>query len=69
MKTRPRPNIKLPKLVEIVPHMYSDLLLCDMSGKPLKNSEKVVHRPAFSKDLLITPSIGWQRVAEGDNIK
>ena len=31
MKTRPTPKIKLPKLVEIVPDMYPDLLFGDMS--------------------------------------
>ena len=31
VKTRPRPKTKLPKLVEIVPDMYPDLLFGDMS--------------------------------------
>ena len=31
MKTRPKPKTKLPKLVEIVPDMYPDLLFGDMS--------------------------------------
>ena len=31
MKIRPRPKTKLPKLVEIVPDMYPDLLFGDMS--------------------------------------
>ena len=66
VKTRPRPKTKLPKLVKIVPDMYPDLFFGDMSRKPLKVSEKLVHRPAFSKDLFITPNKGWQRVAEGD---
>ena len=30
VKTRPRPKTKLPKLVEIVPDMYPDLLFGDM---------------------------------------
>ena len=42
--------------------MYSHLFFSDMSWKPLKISEKGVHRPAFSKYSLITPSRGWQRV-------
>ena len=58
MKIRLTPQTKLPKLVESVPYMYPGLLFCDMSGKPLEISEKVVHRPAFSKDSLITPSRG-----------
>ena len=33
MKTRPRPKTKLPKVVEIVPDMYPDLLFGDMSRK------------------------------------
>ena len=66
MKTRPRPKTKLPTLVEIVLDMYPDLLFGDMSGKPLKISEKGVHRPAFSKYSVITPSRGWQWVAVGD---
>ena len=48
MKTRPRPEKKLPKLVEIVPDMYPDLLFGDVSLKPSKNREKGVHMPAFS---------------------
>ena len=62
MKTIPRPKTKLPKLMEIVPDMYSDLLFVICLVNLLKISEKVVHRPAFSKDLFITPSRGWQRV-------
>ena len=62
LKTRPRPKTKLPKLVEIVPDMYPDLLLKTFK----KISEKGVHRPAFSNYLFITPSRGWQRVAEGN---
>ena len=31
MKTTPRPKTKLPKLAEIVPDMYPDLLFGDMS--------------------------------------
>ena len=69
MKTIPRPKTKLSKIVKIVPDMYPDLLFCDISCKYLKISEKVVHRPAFSKDLFITPSRGWQRVVEGYMIK
>ena len=49
--------------------MYSDLVFSVLSCNPLKISEKVVHRPYFSKDSLITPSRGWQRLAEGDMIK
>ena len=66
MKTRPRPKTKLPKLVEIVPDMYPDLLFDNMSCNPLQISEKGVHRPVFSKYSFITPSRGWQRVAVGD---
>ena len=62
MKTRPRPKNKLPKHGVIVPDMYPDLLFCDMSCQPIKISEKVFHRPAFSKDLFITLSRGRQRV-------
>ena len=69
MKIRPRPKTKLPTLVEIVCDMYPDLPFCDMSCKPSTIGEKVVHRPAFSNDLLITPSRGWQKVADGDGIK
>ena len=69
METRHRPKAKLPKHLEIVPDMYTDLLFCDMSYKPLKIRKKVVHRPAFFKDLFITPSRGWQRVEEGDVMK
>ena len=43
---------KLPQLVEIVPYMYSDLLFRDMSCKPLKISEILVYRPAFSRIYL-----------------
>ena len=58
MKTRPRPITKLPKLVEIVPDMYPDLIFGDMSWKPLKISEK-----GFTG--LLFPSIhGWIQ-AEG----
>ena len=64
-----RPKIKLHKCVEFVSDMYPGLLFCDMFCKPLKNGEKVVHRTAFSKDSFLTPSRGWQRVAEGDVIK
>ena len=63
---RPLPKTKLPKLVEIVPDMYPDLLFVDMSRKPLKISEKGVHMPPFSKYSFITPSRGWHRVAQGD---
>ena len=66
MNIRPRPKTKLPKLVEIVLNMYPDLLFGDMSWKPLKISEKGVHRPSFSKYSFITPSRGWHRVAQGD---
>ena len=31
MKTQPRPKTKLPKLVEIVPDMYPDLVFGGMS--------------------------------------
>ena len=31
MKTRPRPKTKLPKYVEIVPDMYTNLLFGDIS--------------------------------------
>ena len=41
LKTRPRPKTKLPKLVEIVPDMYPDVLFGDMSWKPLEISKKV----------------------------
>ena len=61
MKTR-------PKLVEIVPDMYPDLLFWDMSFKPQKINEKVLHYLAFYKDSFLTPSRGLQRVAEGDVI-
>ena len=57
---------KLPKLVEIVWDMYPDLFFGEMSWKPLKISEKGVHRPVFSKYSFITPSRGWQWVAVGD---
>ena len=40
MKTRSRPKTKLPKLVEIVPDMYPDLIFGDMSLKPKKKSVK-----------------------------
>ena len=66
MKNRPRPKTKLPKLVEIVPDMYPDLLLGDISCKPLKISEKGVNKPAFSNYSFITPNRGWQWVAVGD---
>ena len=49
--------------------MYPDLLICDMSRKPKKISEKLVHMPEFSKDLFITLNTGRQRVAVGDMIK
>ena len=51
MKIRPRHKTKLPKLVEIVPDIYSDL--CDMSCKPLKISEKLVQLSAIFEDLFI----------------
>ena len=46
--------------------MYPDLLFGGMSLKPLKISEKRVHRPVFSKYSFINPSRGWHRVAQGD---
>ena len=46
--------------------MYPDLFLGDMSWKPLKISEKRVHRPAFSKYSFIPLRRGWQRVAQGE---
>ena len=66
MKTSPRAKTKL--LVEIVPDMYLDLFVCEMSWKPPKISEKGVHRPTFflSKYSLITSSRGWQWVSVGD---
>ena len=67
MKTRPTPKTKLAKLVKSVPDMYSGLPFWDVSLKPLTISEKVFYLPAFSQDLLITTSRGWQRGAEGDS--
>ena len=59
---RPRPKTKLPTCVEIVPDMYPNLPFCDMSCKPSKIREKVIHQPAFFKDSIIILSREWQRV-------
>ena len=71
MQIRPRPKTKLPKLVEIGPDIYPDLLFVTGLVNLIffLNCEKVVHRPPFFKDVLIIPSRGWKRVAEGDMIK
>ena len=66
MKSKRRPQTKLPKLVEIVSDMYPDHFFGDMSWKPLRFSEKGVHWPAFSNYSFITLSRGWHRVAQGD---
>ena len=65
MKTRPRAKIKLPKLVEIVPDMYSDLLFGDMSWKPKKSVKTGFTGllfPSIHLLLQVEGCRGWQRV-------
>ena len=63
MKTRPRPQKKKPKLVEIVLEMYPDLFFGEMSQKPWKISEKGGSQACFFNVFIYNSK---QRVAEGD---
>ena len=62
MKTRPRPNTKLPKVAEIGPDMYSHLFFWWHVLKTFKNQQKRGQQACFFQVFIKNSK---QRVAEG----
>ena len=62
MTNKSIPKTKMPKLVEIVPDMYPNLLFPETSLIPLIFF-KVVQRFKFVKNQFIAQSSEWERVA------
>ena len=63
MKPRPRPNTKSPKLVEIVPDIFPDLLFgLENLKKSVKKGFTGLLFPSIHLKLQAEGGRGWQRM-------